>query len=240
MGILISFCIPAHNEEACLPGTLAAIRDAAAGLEHEIIVADDASTDRTAAIAREAGAVVVSIDRRQIAASRNAAAGAARGEVLFFVDADTRVVPGAVREALEAMRGGAVGGGGPVSFDGEIPRYAKILLPPILLMFRMAKLSGGAFMFATREAYAKTGGWDETLFASEEITFAKALKQHGRFVVVRTPVVTSGRKLRTCTGGELLGLCWRMFRTFGGATKSREGLEVWYGPRPPDPGAEKV
>lgn len=236
-GILISFCIPAHNEEDCLPGTLAAIRLAAQGLYHEIVVADDASTDRTATIAREVGAVVVTIDRRQIAASRNAAARASRGDVLFFVDADTRATPGAVTEALAAIRAGAVGGGGPVTFDGEIPRYAKILLPTILFLFRLAKLSGGAFMFCTRDAFEKSGGWDETFFAGEEIEFAKALKQHGPFVVVRTPVVTSGRKLRTCAPGQLLGVCWRMFRTLGKAAKTRDGLDVWYAPRPPDPGA---
>lgn len=179
----------------------------------------------------------MSIDRRQIAASRNAAARASRGDVMFFVDADTRATPGAVADALAAIRAGAIAGGGPVTFDGEIPLYAKIILPTLLLFFRLANLTGGAFMFCTRDAFNKSGGWDETFFAGEEIEFAKALKQHGRFVIVRTPVVTSGRKLRTCTPGQLLGASWRMMRTLGKAAKSREGLDVWYAPRPPDPGA---
>ena len=74
--MLISFVIPAHDEEHLLPRTLDAIHATARelGLEYEIVVADDASTDRTAALAQERGARVVSIARRQISAARNAGA----------------------------------------------------------------------------------------------------------------------------------------------------------------------
>ena len=66
---LVSFVIPAHNEEPLLAATLFAIHVAAAacGIEYEIIVADDASTDRTAHVAAGAGARVVSVQHRQIA-----------------------------------------------------------------------------------------------------------------------------------------------------------------------------
>src|ERR1041385_4563178 len=100
---MLSFIIPAYNEELELPSTIAAIRAAAdksasrtdssyAEIDnhYEIIVVDDASTDATAEIARQADVHVVSINRRQIAAARNAGAGAAHGDVLFFIDADTR------------------------------------------------------------------------------------------------------------------------------------------------------
>ena len=71
---MISFVVPAHNEQACLPATLTAIHSSARtlGLKYEIIVVDDASTDRTAAIARDHQARVVSVNHRQIAATRNA------------------------------------------------------------------------------------------------------------------------------------------------------------------------
>src|SRR5437588_357149 len=88
---MISFIIPAYNEELELSWTLAAISAATSGVARpcEIIVVNDASTDATARIASQAGAEVVSIDRRQIAAARNAGAQAAQGEYLFVVDADT-------------------------------------------------------------------------------------------------------------------------------------------------------
>lgn len=232
---MVSFCIPAHNEARHLPATIAAIHRAAAGLEYEIVVADDASSDGTADVARADGAAVVSIDRRQIAAARNAAAAQARGGFLIFVDADTCVTEAAVRQAIAAMSAGAAGGGGPVVFDGRVPLYARVAMPLLMWFFRVLKYTGGAYLFCTREAFEAAGRWDETLFASEEIALAKELKKIGRFEIVRDPVVTSGRKLRTHGARELLGAAWGAIRSRGESLRQREGLEVWYGPRREDP-----
>ncbi len=56
-----------------------------------MIVVDDASTDATPEIAAQNNARVVSVNHRQIAATRNSGARAAQGERLFFVDADTTI-----------------------------------------------------------------------------------------------------------------------------------------------------
>lgn len=240
--MLVSFVIPAHNEERCLPATIAAIRDAARtlDLDHEIIVADDASTDRTPEIAAELGARVVRHDRRQIAATRNLGARVAGGEILFFIDADTCVNPQAVRAALDALARGAVGGGGWVRADGVIPLYARIMLHAANRIFRLCRLCGGCFVYCTREAYLRTGGWDETRYAGEEIEFAGALKAQGRFHMVRTPVTTSGRKLRTHSPREIVGViargAWSEVFQGGRLTRSREGLDLWYAPRREDTG----
>src|SRR5438552_2691875 len=111
--IMISFIVPAYNEETELPSTLAAIRAAISALSQpfEIIVVDDASTDATPEIAEQAGARVVPIHRRQIAAARNAGARAAQGEYLFFVDADTRINQTHVTEAMALLEAGCTGGG---------------------------------------------------------------------------------------------------------------------------------
>src|ERR1700677_4385804 len=99
---MISFIVPAHNEESCLGRTLRAIHDSARviGQPYEIIVVDDASTDATAEIARQHNATVVPVNHRQIAATRNSGGRAARGERLFFVDADTIINSRAVTAAL--------------------------------------------------------------------------------------------------------------------------------------------
>ena len=199
------------------------------------MVADDASTDVTAA-AREGGARVVSIDRRQMSAARNAAAAGARGEVLVFVDADTQVNAGAVGQALAAVREGAIGGGSPMRFDGRVPMTARLVLPVFNLAMRLSKLTGGAFLFCTREAFAAAGGWDEQLFASEEIWMAGALKRQGRFVIVRTPVLTSGRKLRTYTALEIVWMLMRLAVRPRSSLRSRERLGLWYDGRRKDPG----
>src|SRR5688500_14589745 len=103
---MLSFVVPAYNEEKYLPATLAAIHAAAreAGEPYEVVVADDNSSDRTADVAAEGGARVVTVHNRQIAATRNAGARATSGDMLIFVDADTTVNGPLVAEAAAAMR----------------------------------------------------------------------------------------------------------------------------------------
>src|SRR2546423_13038001 len=106
---MISFIVPAHNEQAEIGRTLRAIDDAAGvvGQPYEIIVVDDASTDATAAVARQHNAIVLPVNHRQIAATRNSGGRAARGSRLFFVDADTTINARAVASALRVMDKGA-------------------------------------------------------------------------------------------------------------------------------------
>jgi glycosyltransferase involved in cell wall biosynthesis len=234
---MISFCIPAHNEEQLLPGTLAAIHDAARALslDFEIVVADDGSTDGTADAAVAAGARVIRIERRLISAARNAAAQAARGEVIIFVDADTRVHAAAVSQAIALLQAGFIGGGALVRFDGRVPVWATILLECMSLTYRLVSFSTGSFMFCTRDAFEQSGGFDEKLFAKEDVHFSIALKRVGRFRLIRDRVLTSGRKLRAYSLGEWFGTFGRLAAKGSRAMSEREGLDPWYGPRRPDP-----
>lgn len=235
--MLISFVIPAHDEEHLLPRTLDAIHATARelGLEYEIVVADDASTDRTAALAQERGARVVSIARRQISAARNAGARAARGEIFFFVDADTSVDAPLVRAALAALARGASAGGALVRLDGRVPLWARVMLSAAVALFRLARLSGGCFMFCTRAAFDASGGYDESVFGGEEVLFARALKRTGRFELLRERVTTSGRKLRAYSFGEVTGSLVRAGLRGKRGVSSRTGLDLWYAPRRADP-----
>jgi glycosyltransferase involved in cell wall biosynthesis len=232
---VIAFVIPAHNEEQLIARTLQSIHQSASGERYTIIVADDGSTDRTAEIARQHEAQVISIDRRQIAAARNAAARAAlqirEVTVLVFVDADTSLNSTTLAAALHAIDEGAVGGGASVQFDGPVPRWAEIMLTIISSLFRVFKFTGGCFLFCRRDAFEATGGWDETLFAAEELFMAQALKRHGRFVVLRESVTTSGRKLQTHSAREILTSLFRIGLSGRSAVRDRKALALWYGPR---------
>jgi glycosyltransferase involved in cell wall biosynthesis len=235
---MISFIIPAHNEELLLGQTLRAVNDAAGALgeRFEVIVADDASTDRTAVIAREHGARVVSGGQRQIAATRNAGARAACGEMLLFVDADTTVNQVAIRAAIGAMLTGAVGGGCAFRFDGDVPLYGRLMQVIAAPLYRALGLASGCFLFCTREAYLAVGGFNEGLFAAEEAAMSRALRRQGHFVVLRESVTTSGRKLRAHTPREVLGLLVRLAFAGPKSVRQRRGLEIWYEERRPDPG----
>lgn len=233
---MISFVVPAYNEEHFLGRTLASIRVAADALcePYEVIVADDGSTDATAAVAASFGTQVVSVQHRQIAATRNSGARKSSGEFLIFIDADTVVNETVVRAAVDAMRQGAVGGGSSVRFDGRVPLYARILLPVMVRVFRAARLASGCFLFCTRNAFERVGGFDETLFGSEELTMSRALKRVGRFVVLRQEVITSGRKLRQYSGWQILATLGRLAIRGPKSVRTRDGLEIWYAARRDD------
>jgi glycosyltransferase involved in cell wall biosynthesis len=239
---MISFIVPAYNEERLLGATLDALHAAgrAVGELYELVVVDDASTDRTALIARRHGALLVSVAHRQIAATRNSGAREANGDLFIFVDADTLVNEAVIRSAVEAVRDGAVGGGAAVEFDGAVPLYARLLLPVFIRLFRAARLAAGCFLFCTRSAFVAVGGFDEAFYGAEELVMSRALKRHGKFVVLRQAVTTSGRKLRTHSGREVLMVMGRLALRGPKAVKQRQGMELWYAERREDPQQNKV
>jgi glycosyltransferase involved in cell wall biosynthesis len=218
--------------------TLRSIRSAgdATGMRYEVIVVDDASTDRTAEMAAAAGARVVPIAARQIARARNVGAAAASGSTLIFVDADTLITPVVVQATLRAFEAGAVGGGAPACLDDASPGYAKFLMWLVAGTSRVARIAGGCYFFCTKAALEQAGGFDERLFAGEEIALSRALKQQGRFVILRDQVVTSGRKMRTHSFRELVGTFVRILLGGPRALGDRSRLGVWYGPRRRDRG----
>ena len=230
--MFISFIIPAYNEEALIGETIERLalsaRDCMNEDEFEIIVVDDDSSDDTARVARECGARVVPVKKRQIAAVRNAGAAEARGDVFIFVDADTLVPQPTLRAAIDALHGGAIGGGAAVRFDDDVSGIAQALGTFVVQIFILCRTAAGCFVYCRREAFEAVGGFDERFYASEELWISKALKTQGRFVMVREPVITSGRKIRM---HGLLGLLWMSLRIVSqgmGAVQRREGLEVWY------------
>jgi glycosyltransferase involved in cell wall biosynthesis len=227
---MISFVVPAYNEEHELSGTLAAIWDAASGAAqpYEIIVVDDASTDATPKIASNAGAKVIPINRRQIAASRNAGARAAQGEYLFFIDADTRINRAHVDKGVAALDAGCAGGSARVAMDGFVPVWGRMLLRGFSSVYFGLNLGAGAFLFTTRRNFDVIGGFDEQYFAGEEVYFSIALKKLGGFKVLRQPVITSGRKLRMYPAKHFLRKFFGVIFRGPRGVRSRAKLSIWY------------
>jgi len=235
-GPAYSVIVPAYNEEDLLPGTLAAIREAMAGvpLPGEIIVCDNNSTDRTAAVARAAGATVAFEPHNQISRARNSGARVARGRHLVFVDADTRVPPETLLQAVSLLEAGeAVGGGSLLEFEGPSGRMGAAMVRVWTWISRRFRLAAGSFVFVRRDAFEAVGGFSERVYAAEEIWLSRAVRRWGKsrhlpFVVLDgAPVRTSGRKLDWFSPWSLLatmallGVCPPLAR-------SRAFCRVWY------------
>lgn len=228
---MLSFIVPAYNEEHELPRALASIRAAAeaSGQSFEIIVVDDASTDTTAEIGRDAGAIVVPVRYRHIAAVRNAGARVSRGDILFFVDADTCITPAHVTGALAALAAGCAGGGARVIPEEPVPWWGRVFVQIFsALYFTLSNLGAGAFLFTTRENFQAVGGFDEQFFAGEEVYFTLALKKLGRFKLLPEPIATSGRKLRMHSAGHILARSFMIMTGGKRVVRSRDKLDIWY------------
>lgn len=234
---VVSFILPAHDEDVLLPGTLQSIKAAMVGLDlsYEVVVVDDASTDRTSEVAASAGARVVRVNVRQISAARNAGARAAKGDILIFVDADTIISSDVVAAAVRSLSEGAVGGGCVIRFDGHVPWWIRTLEPLASVVRRIVRMAPGCFLFCTREAFMKVGGFDEGIFAAEDMVMSNRLKRVGRFVMLRQRVITSGRKPRTCSAWEFASALVRLTVLGPRGARDRRHLSLWYGPRRRDP-----
>jgi glycosyltransferase involved in cell wall biosynthesis len=227
---VISFIVPAYNEELELSSTIAAIRTGASHVAqpYEIIVVDDASSDDTPEIAGRAGVRVVSINRRQIAAARNAGGCAAQGKYLLFVDADTRINHTHIVGAVAALEAGCAGGSARVLIDGLVPLWGRILAKMFCALYFGLNLGAGAFLFTTRRNFDIIGGFDEQYFVGEEVWFSLALRKVGRFKVLAEPVLTSGRKLRIYSARQIFGNLFALILGGLSAARSRAKLHLWY------------
>jgi len=100
----VTIIIPAYNAERTIRDCLASVLAAEHDGPREVLVVDDGSTDDTCAIAESLGCRVLRTERNGgPALARNLGAAAATGEILIFVDADTRMRADSIREAVRAL-----------------------------------------------------------------------------------------------------------------------------------------
>jgi glycosyltransferase involved in cell wall biosynthesis len=237
----ISIVVPAFNEERLLAASLAAIQHAARTLEPaatwELVVCDNNSTDRTAEIARGAGATVVFEPVNQIARARNCGAAAASGEWLIFVDADSFPSPRLFSRTLELMNHPRCAGGGClVRLDENLP-MANCLVALWNTLSRNLGWAAGSFIFCETRLFRGIGGFSDHLYASEEIDLCRRLKRAARQenrhlrIITDERLVTSARKMHLYSKMEHLRFMLKAILFPKRVLGNREECTLWYNGR---------
>jgi glycosyltransferase involved in cell wall biosynthesis len=236
----ITLIVPAYNEVMALPRLLGSVDAARAAFVHgreaiEVVVADNASTDATAALARARGCTVAPVEKRCIAAARNGGARAATAPVLAFVDADSRLHPQTFNAIADTMRRPRTIGGAtgllPERWSAGIALTWAMLMP----MIRMMGVDGGV-VFCRRADWEQLGGYDESRYIAEDVDFLLRLKRLGRqrgerfHCLNRAKVVTSTRKFDRHGDWhyftQMPWVAWQMLRSRGALSESAR--RYWY------------
>lgn len=180
MKVHVSVIIPAHNEEKYIKRCIDSIKEADGVFpgQTEIIVVCNRCTDRTADIAKENGAIVLTNGERCIASVRNDGIRSAKGKVIVTIDADNRMTKGTLREIYALLRTGKyIGGGAPIRFERySFPLWCNDIMCRI--SFALSGLYSGIF-WAEKETFDAVGGF-VCKKAMEDAATAKKLKEYGR------------------------------------------------------------
>jgi glycosyltransferase involved in cell wall biosynthesis len=238
--VTISVIIPAFNEEALLADSLRSICAAMKVFDElnwmsELIVCDNNSTDRTASIARAAGAAVCVEPVNQIARARNTGAAHATGDWLVFVDADSCPSAALFTAVGDAIRAGrCLAGGSTVHLVGSHHYVVTLFTHVWNALSRITKWAAGSLIFCEAAAFQEVGGFSEELYAGEEIDlfrrFKRLARRRGRTIVIlhEHPLRTSDRKVHLYTLRELLSFLARTLLSRGQTLRSARTCFAWY------------
>jgi hypothetical protein len=217
----LSIVIPAFNEERliarCLQSIAASlVANSKPCFTSEIIVVDNNSTDNTANLARQAGAQVVFEPINQIGRARNAGAAEATGDWLLFVDADSVLNSRLLADILRLIEDGkSVGCGSTLHMQG-LPWWANWALQLWTGMSILFRWAPGALVVCRSDAFHDVGGFNQELYAADEISLSEHLKQWGRqrglqfIILTQHPLETSSRKVALYSGREIAGQILRV------------------------------
>lgn len=216
----ISIVVPTLNEAQGIDQALAALVPLRAR-GHEVIVVDGGSGDNTPALARGAADRFVSAPRGR-ASQMNAGAALARGEVLLFLHADTRLPQNADAHILQGLAASRRAWG---RFDVHVEGTSRSL-PAIAFFMNLRSratgiATGDQAMFVRRDVFERVGGFP-ALELMEDVALSRSLKRVSRPLCLADRVVTSGRRwdrrgvLRT-----VLLMAWLRLQFFFGAKPAR-------------------
>ncbi|MHC4885398.1 MAG: glycosyltransferase [Planctomycetota bacterium] len=194
----LSIILPAHNEEALMPGVLTQAVERASewGAATEIVVACNGCSDRTAEISKAFPVTVIEDAHSGMSFGKNLGARAARHDLLLFWDVDTHVEPGGLTVLAEAIEGkGAVAGGFWTYPDKVYPR--SLLFYSIMNHFcRRRRVPPAGAAFVSRSTFETIGGLDESIPQGTSSDLVRRARKAGaEYILVHTKKVrTSVRR----------------------------------------------
>ncbi|MCA9302237.1 carotenoid biosynthesis protein [Candidatus Nomurabacteria bacterium] len=231
---MISFIIPAYNEEEYLPHCINSIRETCANIEepYEIIVVNNCSTDKTAQIALSLNCKVFFQAERGIAKTRNLGAKNALGDKIIFIDADSILNIKILQTSLSKLKQEKVCVSSITSF-AEYPGALTRLVWFYNLLSRIFSLGVGQYIAIKKEAFEKVNGFDDNYYAFEEIDLLRRLKkQYGRqsVEVLWIPVESSNRKFTKESNNDILKFITQLIAAINGRPvgKNKSELSFWY------------
>lgn len=192
---MISFIIPAYNEERLISSCIESIHDSCIGIEYEIIVADNNSTDATNEIATISGCRVVKSNARSISGVRNDGARVATGTLFIFVDADTEINKKLIDRVISLKY---IDGGGALLDTKDKSLFCRLLVYLWRRYCKNNKIYTGSFIFIKPYLFKELGGFIEDLYLCEDIDLSVRMNEK----IINTHLIddityyTSARKLK--------------------------------------------
>ena len=187
---MVSVIIPALDEEEYLVGCLQSLGAA----QCELIVVDGGSTDNTVALAESFGAKVIQLGVANRGRQMNAGADVARGELLLFLHADSRVPPNGVESIILAMKDPAViGGGFSLEFFPADFFYSQLAIGANVFCRMTRMIFGDRGMFIRADRFQELGRFPETAIM-EDAALATTMRRAGKIVILPGMMATSARK----------------------------------------------
>lgn len=226
--LLISVVVPSLDEQETIASTLRPLQPLR-GQDIEIIVIDGGSTDGTIELAHPLADRIERAHRGR-AAQMNAGARLARGDVLLFLHADTRLPSQFVELVHNALSGGNRVWG---RFDVRIESHRPILSIVARMMNTRSRWSGVATgdqaIFVRRSDFEQLGGFPE-IALMEDIALSKALKRISWPACLSAAVVTSSRRWERHGIMRTIFLMWRLrWAYLRGVSPAKLAVKYGYG-----------
>jgi len=188
----ISVIIPTFNEAENIARLVTSIKDLRRNEIIETLVVDAASSDATCSLAEQAGATVITTIQKSRACQMNIGAQQAKGEILYFVHADVKLLPSFVDDITRTVVDGYVSGCYRYVFDSK-----RFLLKVNAYFTRFDAImcrGGDQTLFIQKKVFQSLGGFNELYTIMEDYDFLIRLRKNYTFKIIPKYIVVSARK----------------------------------------------